>query len=94
MIFSTVSKDKKIEILKIKLSTLEEDIFIKILHINFDPDSFEPENFKSFFYSIKEEDKEKDLFLYNSYKQLDELLNFYIDLQNKIILLERENNGI
>ena len=94
MIFSKVSKDKKLQILKTKMSNLEEDVFTKILSLNFDPDSFELENFKSFFYSIKEEDKEKDLSLHNSYKQLDEMLTFYIDLQNKIILLETENNGI
>jgi len=94
MIFSKVSKDKKLEILKTKMSKLEEDVFTKILSINFDPDSFNLENFKSFFYSMKEEDKEKDLSLYNSYKQLDEMLIFYIDLQNKIIVLETENNEI
>ena len=94
MNFLSVSKEKKLEMLKTKMSLLEEDIFVKILNVNFDPDNFELKNFKSFFSSIKEEDKEKDLSLHNSYKQLDELLTFYIDLQNKIIVLETENNGI
>jgi hypothetical protein len=85
MNFSSVSKEAKLEIYNKKISSIEEDLFIKVLEIGIDPDLFDIDEFIDSFESMDE-----SVDNYSNFMLLNKSVISYLDIKNKINLLEKE----
>lgn len=85
MNFSSVSKEAKLEIYNKRISSIEEDLFIKVLEIGIDPDLFDIDEFIDSFESMDE-----SVDNYSNFMLLNKSVISYLDIKNKINLLEKE----
>lgn len=92
MNFSNVSNSKKIELLKLELSSIEEVVYSSIISSGFVPEEFSIKNFEEIFSSLSEE--ERLVGRYSTYELLNNNLKHYLKIKNSIDSLEKEENGI
>lgn len=92
MNFSNISNSKKIELLKLKLSSTEELLFEAIITAGFLPEEFNHKTFEDVFASL--DDEEVNIGDHATYSALNKTLQIYLKLKNSIELLEKEENGI
>ena len=92
MNFLNVSYSKKIELLKLELSSIEEIVYSSIITSGFIPEEFSIDNFEQTFSSLSEE--QRDIGKYATYELLNSNLQHYLKIKNSIDLLEKKENGI